>query len=94
MFNEIENSQYFSLCLFFLEDYLELNKPHLFCLDKETLVADWHNHGITLQINMNNLDTELYVKNSLDHRTNLYNYGRRYLLKKHIHLTIGFKNNG
>lgn len=83
MFNE--NHQYYSLCMFFLEDYLELGKPYTFCLDKDTLIAEWSDPQIKLQINLLNLDSDLYVKNLLDHHTNIYNYGRRYLLKKHIH---------
>lgn len=85
MFNE--NHQYYSLCMFFLEDYLELGKPYIFCSDKDTLTAEWFELQIKLQINLLNLDSELYIKNLLDHRTNLYNYGRRYLLKKHIQST-------
>ena len=84
MFNE--NHHYYSLCMFFLEYYLELNsKPYIFCLDQDTLIAEWFELQIKIQINLLNLDTDLYFKNLLDHRTNIYNYGNRYLLKKHIH---------
>jgi hypothetical protein len=85
MFNEIENSQFYSLCLFFLQDYLELEKPFIHCEHKDILIAEWFGHEVKLQINMKNLDTDVFIKNMFDHRTNLYNYGKRYLLKKHIH---------
>jgi hypothetical protein len=91
MFNE--NHQYYSLCMFFLEDYLELGKPYIFCSNDNTLVAEYSEHQIKLQINLLNLDSELYIKNLLDHRTNIYNYGRRYLLKKHIQ-NKGLHNHG
>ena len=91
MFNE--NHQYYSLCMFFLEDYLELGKPYIFCSDRDILIAEWFELQIKIQINLLNLDSELYIKNLLDHRTNLYNYGRRYLLKKHIQIT-GLKPHG
>jgi hypothetical protein len=92
MFNE--NHHYYSLCMFFLEDYLELgSKPYIFCSDQDTLIAEWFELQIQIQINLLNLDTDLYFKNLLDHRNNIYNYGKRYLLKKHIH-SKGLQSHG
>jgi len=92
MFNETH--QYYSLCMFFLEDYMELEKPVIWSKEDQTLTAEWIEKDLKLEINLTNLNTSVFIKNQLDLQTNLYIYGRRYLLKKHIHLTLGTKQYG
>ncbi len=88
-----ENEQFLPLCMFFLEDYMELEKPFIY-QSNPLLIAEWTEKNVKIEINITNLDTSLFIKNQLDHQTNLYNYGKRYLLKKHIHLTLGTKQYG
>lgn len=93
--DKIKNFRFYPLCTFFLNEHLEIGNPVIGLDPQENLIAEWSDFDLKLQINIQNLDTMVFLDNKFDQTTNLYNFGNRYLLKRHIHNYINeSKNHG